>query len=327
MSEPLVVLLILALAALIAVVVAPRRPLAPEPDPAKSYADAVERFRAYCEVEAEGVSDLANSRLLTHGRRTEQAFALIHGLTNSPYQMLELGDLLYERGHNVLILRMPRHGLTGGNVGRLAALDGQEMRRYAEAAADLAAGLGQQVTVVGISGGATVGAWLAQFRAETIEKALLIAPFFGLHGFPDVVNTVAMHLVEVLPNINLRRASEAERPWVYRGQSTRGVLAVMKLARAARQAARDGLAPCREIMVITTGAENTASNSRTDELARLWRAAGAQVTVFDFASALGIPHNALDPSVASEARQTMLDKVMELLGEQAWETSNTATTR
>jgi len=47
---------------------------------------------------------------------------LIHGTTNSPRQWEELGGALHALGHNVLILRMPHHGLESRSVGELKAL-------------------------------------------------------------------------------------------------------------------------------------------------------------------------------------------------------------
>ena len=48
--------------------------------------------------------------LMSHGRHTEDAFVLLHGLTASPAQFVEFGHMLHERGANVLIPRLPRHG-------------------------------------------------------------------------------------------------------------------------------------------------------------------------------------------------------------------------
>ena len=47
---------------------------------------------------------------------------LIHGLTNAPKEFAELGGLLHDRGHNVIILRMPYHGLKGLDIKELDPL-------------------------------------------------------------------------------------------------------------------------------------------------------------------------------------------------------------
>jgi hypothetical protein len=58
----------------------------------------------------------------------------------------------------------------------------------------MARGLGEQVTVVGLSGSAVIVAWLAQFRAD-VDKAIVIAPVFGLLPNWPIFGTRSNHAV------------------------------------------------------------------------------------------------------------------------------------
>ena len=58
------------------------------------------------------------SRLLTHGEKTERAVVLVHGLTNCPKQWELFGQEAFRRGWNVLILRLPEHGLGDRETGK-----------------------------------------------------------------------------------------------------------------------------------------------------------------------------------------------------------------
>ncbi len=149
--------------------------MASVPDPTASYAEAVARYAEIEQAEGDIVNSVSGSHLLVHDDATPRAYVLVHGVTNSPLQWLELGEMLYDRGHNVLILRMPYHGLQSGQVSELKALTGQDLRVYADQAMDVAAGLGDEVVVVGISGGGAVAAWMAVNRPE-VDRALLLAP-------------------------------------------------------------------------------------------------------------------------------------------------------
>ena len=48
---------------------------------------------------------------------------------------------------------------------------------------DIASGLGDRISLVGLSGGAVAAAWMAQKR-EGIESVVLLSPFFSVHGQP-----------------------------------------------------------------------------------------------------------------------------------------------
>src|ERR1700686_4826140 len=64
----------------------------------------------------------AVTRVYSHGRRTERALLLLHGFTNSPRQMADLGQLAFEHGWNVFIPRLPDHGLRDRMTDVLATL-------------------------------------------------------------------------------------------------------------------------------------------------------------------------------------------------------------
>ena len=52
---------------------------------------------------------------------------------------------------------MPYHGLQSHQVSELAQLTAQDLRAYADQAVDIAAGLGDEVVPVGLSGGSAGG--------------------------------------------------------------------------------------------------------------------------------------------------------------------------
>ena len=286
-----------------------------EPDPAGTYEEAVARFQQVEQVEQGIVNDLGHSRLLVHSEKTPGVYVLVHGTTNSPEQWQELGDTLYNQGHNVLILRMPYHGLESHRVSQLGQLSPQDLRAYADKAVDIAAGLGDEIVVAGISGGGAVTAWMAQNRPE-VDRALLLAPFFGVHGVPDSADTLLMNAFSRLPNIVLDDPLEPRRDWVYRGEATRGVAAFLALGHNATQDARKGAIPAGQVIVVTTAKDNTANNGATAKLVDLWQGAGAEVVTFEFEPSLDIPHNSVDPAADAAKKQLVYEQMLRLLGEE-----------
>ena len=83
------------------------RGLHSRPDPAPDYAGALERLERLAALDDERISPVCRTRGLLHGQPTEQVVILVHGLTNCPQQWAPFADILFERGCNVLLARMP----------------------------------------------------------------------------------------------------------------------------------------------------------------------------------------------------------------------------
>ncbi|WFE53570.1 alpha/beta fold hydrolase [Micromonospora sp. WMMD1155] len=119
----------------------------------------------------------SRSRLLSHGSRTDRAVLLLHGYTLAPEQYDDLAQEFFDRGYNVWVPRAPQHG----TVDRQAhhRVEAEELTTYAARAWAIAAALGDEVGVVGISGGAVLATWLAQVPGAAVRRLLLLSPFFG----------------------------------------------------------------------------------------------------------------------------------------------------
>lgn len=165
-----------------------RVPLLTTPhSPTLDLEEACERFGELTAIDAiEDIDPLCTSRLLHHDRRTERVFVLYHGYTNCPLQFAMLGDLLYEAGHNVLIPRVPRHGLADYMTEELSLLTSTELAEFTAMTVDIGAGLGDQLTVVGFSGGGTLASYAAH-EMDSVSDVVLIAPLVTPHVVPNTL--------------------------------------------------------------------------------------------------------------------------------------------
>ncbi len=288
--------------------------LGPRPKPARDYADAMVRFEAIAAAEATVCNPAIRSLLLTHGQPTRRVYVFIHGTTNSPRQFEELGRLLHARGHTVYIPLMPRHGRRSMRLAELRGLRAEELRDYADAAVDLASGLGQEIVAVGISGGAAVVGWMGQNRAE-MHTALLLAPFLGVRRVSPAVGTAMMNVYSRMPSVNLEDPLEPRRDWVYRGQTTRALAETLRIGRALFRQATAAPPLASHLILLTTARETQVANGATYRLAALWRAQGANVIADEFAPELEIPHNAIDPAADPAKKAIVYARLLELLGE------------
>ncbi|MGC4750669.1 alpha/beta hydrolase [Micromonospora sp. DT201] len=115
--------------------------------------------------------------MLSHGFPTGKVVLLLHGYTLAPEQYDGLAEEFFDRGYNVWIPRAPQHGTVDRRAHHRVEVG--ELTTYATQALAVAAGLGDEVGVVGISGGAVLATWLAQARVNVVRRLLLLSPFFG----------------------------------------------------------------------------------------------------------------------------------------------------
>jgi pimeloyl-ACP methyl ester carboxylesterase len=273
--------------------------LASSPEPQTDYEAAVAEIDAIREQEVrDGVIEQCLSRALTHGEKTERAVVLVHGLTNCPKQWELFGQEAFRRGWNVLILRLPEHGLgdreTGkiGSVSHLRHLDAQKLARYGDQAVDLGAGLGESTDVMGLSLGGTVAAWIAQERSD-VARVVVIAPGIGMAGVPYGVTWAGTNLLDHLPDISIGDVTKLNHE--YQGWSTRGIADTFVLGKYVRQRSEVEKPVAPEISVLLNPNDDTISNPGAEDLVEAWRDHGREVTLYWLPSEPKLEHDVIDP--------------------------------
>ncbi|MBC8160095.1 MAG: alpha/beta hydrolase [Roseiflexaceae bacterium] len=268
--------------------------LTARPNPTHSYDTALARLRAFELPETDGnVAAYGRTRLLAHGQATKRVIVLIHGMTNCPEQYVKLAPQFHAQGYTVLVPRMPLHGLRDRNTSAMGALTAAQLCQYADTAIDIACGLGEHVTVAGISAGGVIAAWLCQQRAD-VDLAVQIASAFRTHQVPAAINTMAMRLACRLPNMQVPINGGLDHG--YTSHSTRGFAEVMKLGQAVRQQSQRHPPAARAALVITNACDNVDNGLTMDLLAR-WQQHGLQPTAhYEFPRELGFDHDIIDPA-------------------------------
>jgi pimeloyl-ACP methyl ester carboxylesterase len=246
----------------------------------------------------DGVIAPCLSRLLTHGEKTERAVVLVHGLTNCPKQWELFGEEAFRRGWNVLVLRLPEHGLgdpeTGriGSVSHLKGLDAQKLARYADRAVDLGRGLGEKTDVMGLSLGGTVAAWVAQERGD-VDRVVVIAPGIGAAGLPYQATWAATNLLDHLPDISIGGVTKLNHE--YQGWSTGGIADTFILGKYVRKRSEEAEPAAPVISMMLNPNDETISNSAAEDLVESWRDHGREVTLYWLPSRPKLEHDVIDP--------------------------------
>lgn len=276
--------------------------LVSRPDPAAGYEESAQRIKSVIDSEQDQVCDICGTRFYTHGGKTAKAVVLIHGLTNSPRQFEEIGRQLYNDGYNVLIPRMPYHGLLSHTVSELGNVHASDLQSFSDEVVDMAAGLGDQLTVVGLSGGGTIAADIVQNRGD-VDKVVLIAPLFGLHGLPWFADKFLGNMFSRIPNIDVSSSSEPPRESVYLGWSSRGVAEYLIFSRVAQPQDGNPGPAVRNIVLVTNANDHTVNNDISKAVVSEWEANGAKVTRYEFEASLELPHDYIDiTSVGSRSQ-------------------------
>ena len=125
----------------------------------------------------EGVKPGCLTTLYTHGYKSAQSVVMFHGVGSCPHQMEGLAQYFYARGYNVLVVRLPDHGLPNNKLhGKATA---QQYIALTNEAVNIAGGLGRETGAIGLSGGGVLTTWAAEYRPDTIRRILVLSPFYA----------------------------------------------------------------------------------------------------------------------------------------------------
>jgi pimeloyl-ACP methyl ester carboxylesterase len=270
------------------------------PHPASTYAEALLKVAELESADGADVSPECRTELMTHGGRTPNVVVLLHGLSNCPAQFDSLGRLAFKRGANVLIPRAPRHGRSDRMTEDLSRMQPREIRAFVDQVVDAAEGLGDTVTIAGLSIGGVMAAWAGQERPD-VHRIVLIAPMLGVAAAPALFSPAVTRLAATFPNVFMwwdpvAREKVAGPRHVYPRFATHAVTAVLLFGSQVMADAARTAPQCRSIAIVTVGSDLAVDNGAAAELARRWRAHGARdLTTYQFPRRLGLPHDIVDP--------------------------------
>ena len=263
------------------------------------YEEGIRIATSIKDLDGPNVNPACHTRLYTHDRRTQRSLVLMHGFTNCPQQFDALGKQLFEMGWNVLIPRYPRHGYKDRLTNSIAELRLDHLLAVANRAAEAGGGLGERLTVAGLSLGGILTGHLAETR-DGIERAVLIAPMFGLRPVPAAGLRALTQLAYILPNFYIwwdgKLKDKVGPSHGYPRFSTKAYAALFEAGSGVFKAARSAAPKAGSIAVITNAAEPRLDNRFTYKLVDLWRAHGANVSFFEFPAEEHLPHDLIDPA-------------------------------
>jgi carboxylesterase len=320
LTTTLVLVALVALAAALAGAFALRPPAAAlarsAPLPAQTYEESVQRLSARDASEKDLLA-ICRSRLMSHGSRAARVVVFVHGYTSCPEQFAQLAQLIFDAGANVLIMPLPLHGLPDPMTSEHALLRPEQLVAYADEVADIAQGLGDHVTVAGLSAGGLVTGWIAQHRAD-VDAAVLISPVFGYAVVPPRFTQAAANVIAALPNQfewwDTTLKEKVGPDYAYPRYSKHALARMLQLAGSVMTSARSQPPAAARIVVVTNAGDFQVSNVRVAELVAHWRrTVGERVETFEFPLELGVGHDLIDPTRPDQKTDVVYAKLRELI--------------
>lgn len=292
-------------------------PLGSKSKPAADYDEAIQRVQALQVQEKSGFNPLCQTQLLTHGQKVQQVVVLVHGYTTCPNQYRALAPRLYDLGYNVLMVPMPHHGLAERMTEEQSRLTAEELVAYADQMVDIAQGLGEQVTMAGISGGGVTTAWAAQHRSD-LDRAIIISPAFGYAAIPTPLTVPALRAYLWLPNSyqwwDTARQEAGGQPYAYPRYATRTLAELLRLGLAVMADARREPPAAGSVVVVSNASEPSVNNAMIEKATALWQAhAPEKVKAYQFPSELNLPHDLIDPGDPGANPEVVYTKLIELI--------------
>jgi esterase/lipase len=277
--------------------------LYPTPVPCKGFQEAIGQHKAIVASEPDDLWPECRSVLLHHGGPSERVVVFYHGYSSCPQQFRVLGEALHAQGWNVLIPRFPHHGHTDRDSSRTRRLTPEDVLRTASEALDIGVGLGERLTVAGLSMGGLMTGWAAQVRPE-IEHAVLVAPAYNVGPVPLALARPLSALFRALPGIDRAWNPDADPDeglrHVYPYYNTRAVASLMAIGTALMAEARRHAPAAKRVSLITNDNDDSVDNGAAAKVLGLWQSLGATgLQSYAFPESMGLPHNIIEPENGS----------------------------
>jgi carboxylesterase len=272
------------------------------PHPARDYDEALKVLSGWEIQEGKlNLLDVCRTKILTHGHKTARVLLLLHGYTSCPEQYAELARRFFELGYNVLIPNMDYHGRADRLTDDLKHLTAEDLASFGDRVLDAACGLGEKVTVLGISGGGTVAAWLAQNRTD-LDFAVPLAAFLRPRFLPAYMTTPFIRIFTTLPNFYLwwDPRTKAENPfsvyYAYPRYSLRTLAHIMRLGLAVKRQASAQPPSAGYILMMMNDFDPGVSNVELERLYEVWKSRKpGSVSAYHFEKDMKMLHDIITP--------------------------------
>lgn len=289
--------------------------------PILTYADVIMRIDHMQELDKqnEQLNPDCSTKFFGHGNRVPHAMLILHGFTSCPKQFEAIGQQFHGLGFNVFIPRLPKHGHRNLAGDSLAQIKTTKLTIFSQECLNITAGLGDKVIVVGISGGATLVAWLYQ-HFPTVTLAVLIAPFLGVGSIPSRLNRAFSKFVDLLPNVWLwwdpvnKMDNPLSASYAYKRYPTRSIAEIMRLSQMIINMSKSNRPAGGKLILINNDADKSVNNQVSEQLLKNWQAfPDVDLQLYRFEAQHSLPHDVITPVRPDAKVDLVYPRLIELI--------------
>ncbi|GAB6898975.1 hypothetical protein JCM9957A_20650 [Kineosporia succinea] len=238
-----------------------------------------------------------------HPEKTAKSVLMLHGYTSCPKDYVQLAEVFYDRGYNVYAPREPHHGLLDADQAQEVSTG--SLAEYADEAMNVVAGLGEETGVIGLSGGAVLATWLAEFRTDTVAHLLALSPFYQPASSQApafaIKPLIVLYGFRLLPN---RRVGDTNF-------TLSGLAQYLRVGRNLRDDPTSG--KLRTVAVATSAKDPFIDREKAVEVpTRLAEANGLKVRTHEFGPETGLGHNIVNPDALGPRSDEILGLYVDL---------------
>ena len=297
------------------------RDLATDASPATTFDEAITLADDLRAADGDDVNPVCRSRVYDQGERSDVAVVLLHGYTNCPQQWDAIAQAYVDAGFSVVVPRLPGHGEQDRLTRALSDIGPDDLVATGDLAVDIAAGLGDEVWVAGLSGGGTLAGWLAAERDE-ISTAVLIAPLVAPKVLPEFAVAPVSRAFRFTPDESLwwdsgLKEQLATPPYAYPRYTLRSLGAFLAVGRATQHTEPRRETPLERLVVVTNENDAAVSNAGVYDVERQLEQLlaldqpGVDRIDYVFADDLQYKHDVIDPQGENAEN---LDEIYPVLG-------------
>ncbi len=245
-----------------------------------------------------GIALRSRTIAYVHPAPRERSVVLLHGMSASPAQFERVARDLFERGHNVLVPRLPRHGHADPLSTALERLRAEDLYDAVAEYVAIARELGERVTIAGFSLGGLLTAWTAQHFP--IERAVPIAPFFGVSWIPNrLMGPVAERLLRAPNRFHWWNPILRERQFLatdgYPRYATHAIAHSYRIARSLLDEARTSHPVAEHVTIVANATEVAVNNYAIRKLYKSWRRQRPEAVELAVLTGLPLSHDIVSP--------------------------------
>ncbi|MGA8474594.1 MAG: alpha/beta fold hydrolase [Candidatus Cybelea sp.] len=244
-----------------------------------------------------GLADKGRTIAYVHATRRQRAVLLLHGMSATPAQFERVARDLFERGHNVVVPRLPRHGHADPLSTALERLRADDLYAAVTEYIAVAEELGDRVTIAGFSLGGLLAAWIGQHHA--VERCVPISPFFGVSLIPNrFMGAIAERLLRVPNRFYWWNPILRERHTSTNGYpryATHAIAHSYRIARSLLDEARTTRPLAEHLTIVTNAAEVAVNNYAIRRLYKSWRRQHPGAVELTRITGLPLSHDIVSP--------------------------------